>query len=294
MATSEPPGNPLERTYELPAGAERVFAALTDAPQLRAWFAEHAQVEPRAGGAYRFWGKFTAWIPSEAVSDGRILEFESGRRLSYAFTWRETRCEVALAIEAIGAGKCLLHVRMSAAPRCMGLGKDCPWYMLDFWRYSIGNLRHYLKTGVAALRPDFTARGPVDLSIFIAAPPERVFAALTDPEKMDRWLSKKATVELRKGGAYSFGWTQKGAEEQLVPCGPGRILEVVPGKLVVHDWTYQGEPPTTVRWELTAAPGGTMVHLTHDVPPSEPVRAGYVGGWSSYLVELAEFAQMQE
>jgi uncharacterized protein YndB with AHSA1/START domain len=48
-----------EFTWKLPARPARVFAALTDAAELEQWFAEHAEVEPQLGGAYRFWGKHT-------------------------------------------------------------------------------------------------------------------------------------------------------------------------------------------------------------------------------------------
>jgi uncharacterized protein YndB with AHSA1/START domain len=287
MSTLTAPPNPLDKTYDLPASAERVFAAITESAHLDRWFAEHTRIEPREGGAYRFWGRHTAWINAEAQSDGRITAFKPGSRLAYTFTWRDTHCEVDLRVEPSGDGASKLHVRMSAAPPQMGFGEECGWYMLDFWRHSVGNLRHYLKTGAAVLRPDFTARGPLDLSVFVAAPPEKVFAALTDPAKMDKWLSAKAAVDLRPGGEFSFGWTIKDKAGRDTLCGPSKLVEVVPNRLIVHNWSHRDEAPSTVRWELTPAPGGTMVRLTHTVPTDEPSRGGYVGGWTSFLVELA-------
>lgn len=285
------PTNPLEASYAMPARRERVFAALTDAAQLREWFAEHARVEPREGGAYRFWGRHTAWIAREEQSDGRITAIDPGRGLTYVFTWRDTRCEVALRLEDDGPSASRLHVRMFAPEPRLGLAEECGWYLLDFWRYSSGNLRSYLATGAAALRPDFPGKAEgVNLSIFVAAPPERVFAALTDPAKMDRWLSAQARVEPRSGGAYSFGWTLKDSRGVETPCGPQRLIELVPNRLIVHDWSHRDEPQTVVRWELTPEGSGTRVRLTHNVSPSEPLRGGYVGGWTSYLVELAAFA----
>lgn len=289
MSTLTPPGNPFEKMYDIAAPSERVFAALTDKAQLEVWFAEHVRIEAREGGAFRFWGKHTAWIQSEAQSDGRITAIEAGKRLAYTFNWRETRCDVELRLEAAGSGT-KLHVRMLAHAPYLGFDSEAGWYMTDFWRHSVGNLRSYLKTGKAALRPDFTASGPLDLSIYVAAAPEKVFAALTDPVKMDKWLSAKAVVEARAGGAYSFGWRMEDKAGREISIGPSKLLEVVPNRLVVHDWSHRDEPGSTVRWELTPAPGGTTVRLTHTVPNDEPTRGGYVGGWTSFLVELADFA----
>lgn len=290
--TMQTPSNPLEVFYDLPEPRARVFAALTDAAQLRGWFAEHARVEPREGGAYRFWGRHTAWINREQDSDGRITAIDPGRSLKYVFTWRDTRCEVELRLEDSGPDASRLNVRMFAPEPRMGFGDECAWYMLDFWRYSAGNLRSFLATGAAALRPDFAGKTEgVDMSIFVAAPPERVYAALTDPAKMDRWLSAKARVEPRAGGEYSFGWMIKDSRGGETPCGPQRLVELVPNRMIVHDWSHRDEPRTTVRWELTPEGAGTRVRLTHNIAPDEPMRGGYVGGWTSYLVELAEFAR---
>ena len=40
-----------------------VFRALTLPAELTRWFAEHAQIEPRCGGVYRFWGRHTLGTP---------------------------------------------------------------------------------------------------------------------------------------------------------------------------------------------------------------------------------------
>jgi hypothetical protein len=46
-------------TLVIPAPAARLFQALTTSGDLERWFAERARVEPRVGGAFRFWGRHT-------------------------------------------------------------------------------------------------------------------------------------------------------------------------------------------------------------------------------------------
>jgi uncharacterized protein YndB with AHSA1/START domain len=69
-----------------------------------------------------------------------------------------------------------------------------------------------------------------------AEPPPEVWAALTEPESLPRWL--------RPG----FDVPQTAVE-------PGRVLEL--------DWRPPGEEPSVVRIELTPAGSGTMLVLDH-------------------------------
>jgi len=280
----------FERSFPIPASPARVFAALTDPAELSRWFAEHVHIEPREGGAFQFWGRFTAWIPTRDAADQRITRFKPPEALSIAWTWRDTRCTADLTLR-LAASACTLNIRMHAAEPRMGFGDLCIHYMGDFWRYNVGNLRTYLKTGSPVIRPDF-AGGPggVDMSVTINAPPSKVFRALTDPALMDRWIATKAAVDLRVGGEYSLGWMldNKGTPQH---CGPKTLIEVIPDRLIVHDWFHNDEPPTRVRWELAPVPEGTKLRLIHERRKIEPELGGYIQGWSSFLVELREFSE---
>lgn len=280
-----------QKSFPMPASCELVFQALTDAEHLTQWFAEHVEVETKVGGAYRFWGRHTAWIESKTSADQTIIAILPPQRLAFRWTWRDTECDVDLRLEAHGSRASALQVCMTAGEARMGLGSDCEWYMSDFWRLSTGNLRAYLLTGAPALRPDYRAKGDgVDLSVFIAAPPSTVYRALTDPCQMDQWISAKAITSGAAGGAYSYGWTISHGDSPL-PCGPRLLIAAEPHRLVEHDWHHGDEPPTRVRWELREVAGGTVVRLVHSRRIVEPEFGGYIGGWTSYLIELREFTQ---
>jgi uncharacterized protein YndB with AHSA1/START domain len=71
----------LNSTFALPAAPARVFQALIDERDLRAWFAEKVKVEAKPGGAYQFWGKATLGAPQESDASQVLTAFEPGKRL---------------------------------------------------------------------------------------------------------------------------------------------------------------------------------------------------------------------
>jgi uncharacterized protein YndB with AHSA1/START domain len=158
------------------------------------------------------------------------------------------------------------------------------------------------------MRPsDSTQQDAVVAEIEIAAPPERVFRALTDQVQLFAWWSKELSTELtvfqmdpRPGGEWRFcgkaaaGHDPGAAGEQLRQNDPqefeahGRVLECVPPRLLVWSWIASWhehpEQETTVRWELMPTAAGTLVRVTHGGLGREPVaRKDYAGGWAGML-----------
>lgn len=281
------------RTFALPGTVDAVWHALTDPTALRTWFTDHAEVELRVGGRFAFWGTRTPWIAAREQADQRITRLDvPARVLGLRWTWQQTPVDVTLTVTPSGA-QAELAVHMTCGARRFGYTDEAPCFMADFWRFAVGNLHEYLVTGHAAMRPDFhdASRG-VDMTILIRARPSTVWRALTDPALMDQWISSRASVEAREGGAYSYGWGSPSSGEP--PCGPTRIIEMVPERLLVTNWRYRDEPRTCVSWELEEVPEGTLVRLRHVVPTADPTHTGYVNGWASFMVELRAFVQTGE
>lgn len=286
----------FEKTYHIPeASPARLYEALTDAAQLRTWFAEHVRIEARVGGAFAFWGRHTPWTATEAEADQRITALEPGRRIAFSWTWRgvATRAELTVAADGVGAR---ISVRHSAAGELTPPKRVTQWLLGDFWRLSVGNLREYARSGRPVVRPDYEdPRSGVHLTVEIDAPPAAVFAALSDPALMNQWIAKAARVEPRVGGAYSYGWGDLDGHSE-VECGPRRLVEFVQDCRITHDWFHDDEPPTRVTWALQPLDGGrrTRVTLTHEHPSPEPVRGGYIGGWTGYLIGIKEFTEQRQ
>jgi uncharacterized protein YndB with AHSA1/START domain len=55
----------------------------------------------------------------------------------------------------------------------------------------------------------------VQREIRIRAPPQTVFAFLTDPAKMVRWMGTQATFDPRPGGTYRLTITGRDRDERL-------------------------------------------------------------------------------
>jgi uncharacterized protein YndB with AHSA1/START domain len=140
--------------------------------------------------------------------------------------------------------------------------------------------------------------------IDIAAPPSRVFKALTDADELARWFSdascpvKVWKMDPRKGGAYGYA-TEKGNFEvngvSEFECH-GEILEFDPPRLLVYTWVANWhadkEKKTVVRWELTPTATGTHVRVTHSGLSQEAVaRQDYQGGWPGVMESLKQFTE---
>lgn len=122
----------------------------------------------------------------------------------------------------------------------------------------------------ATITPDQDA---VIAEIFIAAPPARVFQAISDPAQMPLWWGQsslyhltKSTMDVRVGGK----WRSDGVGSDGLPFHvEGEYLEVDPPRLLVHTWvgSYSGPLKTIVRWELEP-------QTVHGLHPSGPKKSG--------------------
>lgn len=119
----------------------------------------------------------------------------------------------------------------------------------------------------------------------IAAPPATVFAFLTDPEKIVRWLGTESTLEPHAGGLYLVN---VGGEHMA----RGRFTEVIPVHRLAYTFGWDKRekvPPgsTTIEIDLVDQGEGTLLRLTHNGLPDAEECAGHEKGWTHYLARLA-------
>ena len=143
-------------------------------------------------------------------------------------------------------------------------------------------------------------------SRLIAATPERVYAALVDPNAWAAWLppgDMTATIEAfdgRPGGSYRIVLRHR---DLSVPKGKttagtdvveGRFVDIVPGVRVVQAVDFVSDDPAyggtmTMRWELTAAGDETLVEITADDVPPGVSAEDHASGMASSLEKLADY-----
>jgi uncharacterized protein (TIGR03086 family) len=122
-----------------------------------------------------------------------------------------------------------------------------------------------------------------DKSVLVPVDIDTAFELITQPDRLRRWKTVAARVDLRVGGEYR--WT-------IVPgySAAGSFTEVEPGRRVVFTWGWEGSPElppgaSTVTVTLEPAEGGTTVRLVHDGLNDEQA-ASHAEGWNHYLDRL--------
>ena len=90
----------------------------------------------------------------------------------------------------------------------------------------------------------------VTREVVVPAPPEEVWQALTEPERLEEWFANEVELDVRPGGAGLFRWDD-GEERRAV------VREVEPEERLVLDWDDEGR----VVFTLEEVPDGTRISV---------------------------------
>jgi uncharacterized protein YndB with AHSA1/START domain len=126
------------------------------------------------------------------------------------------------------------------------------------------------------------------------APPEKVFSAWIDPEKVKRWMGPgevkalRAEADARVGGRYRWVMLAPGGEEHDVS---GVYREVIPNEKLVFTWAWKTTPERESLVTLTFKPDGTGTIMTmlHEQFFDEDARDRHQGGWNGALEKLDKY-----
>jgi uncharacterized protein YndB with AHSA1/START domain len=138
----------------------------------------------------------------------------------------------------------------------------------------------------------------------IAAPPDRVYRALLDPDALAAWLppdgmsGRFERFDARPGGSYrlvltyadaSAGRGKATADSDIVD---GRFIDLVPGVRLVQAVDFVSDDPAnagtmTMTWELGAVDGGTRVDIRAEDVPAGISAEDHAAGLASSLANLA-------
>jgi uncharacterized protein YndB with AHSA1/START domain len=165
---------------------------------------------------------------------------------------------------------------------------------------------------MATIVPD---QDTIVVEMFITAPPQRVFEAITDPKQTSQWWGQSGNYRVNSGHSDvrpGGKWFSAGVGADGNPFRvEGEYLEVDPPRLLVQTWNPSFDPglkETVVRWELEPrgvhglhqagihkAGTGTNVTIRHsgfggNAKSANAHREGWkrVLGWMQAFVEKGE------
>ncbi len=126
------------------------------------------------------------------------------------------------------------------------------------------------------------------------APPEKVFAAWTDPEKVKRWMGpgevkvQSAENDPRSGGRYR--WLMKSPDGQEHDVG-GVYREFIPNEKLVFTWAWKSTPERDLLVTITfrSDGNGTIMTLTHEQFFDEEARDRHQNGWNGAMDKLEKY-----
>jgi uncharacterized protein YndB with AHSA1/START domain len=152
--------------------------------------------------------------------------------------------------------------------------------------------------------------------VYIKADPERIWAAVTDPEWNARYgYAAPGFYELKPGGRYQstpndgmIEYARQGGFDMPDVIVDGEVLEVDPPRRLVQTWRLLMDPSTAVEpytrltyeiEESPTQPGVCRLTVTHeltDAPATAAVvagndEAGAGGGWAWVLSDLKSLVE---
>lgn len=135
----------------------------------------------------------------------------------------------------------------------------------------------------------------IEHAVFIAAPPEKVYEAMTTAEGLDGWFTSGAVVGAWPNGRILFRWKEWGPDHFTGEDG-GPVLEAQRPSRFVFQWRPdQPAYATTVEMDFEARAHGTVLRLREhgyeDTPSGRRKMLECACGWGEALTLLKFYVE---
>jgi len=145
-----------------------------------------------------------------------------------------------------------------------------------------------------SVQPAVAPRPSLTLKRRLNAPPEKVFAAWTEPKKIVKWFGpdvgpvKQASADVRVGGRYAVEFRTEDGEQHHVS---GVYREVVPNQKLVFAWAWRTMPERESLVTVLIKPDGrgSILTLIHEQFFDEAARDRHRQGWTGCLDKLERY-----
>lgn len=294
----------VELRRDLAAEPAEVWSALTEPARVARWIGALEVSRP----------DYVLTFPAGGQARGAIEDCDPPHRLRVSWSYDDepvSELRVALAANGSGCTLTLVHARLAAIS---GAGYGAGWQdflgamasELGFERGTVeeAELVPAYRRLEARLVPATLGRDgdrwTVSLDRLLDAPVAEVWSALTEPDRIGRWLWPVVTWpddparerSLRLGDRFVLG-------DENLPDGQNvmDVLELDPGRRIVFSWGPKGE---SVGFEVEPTGDGTLLRLrqsaTAEVYAAGRMRSGpdFAAGWHSLVDGLALLLQGSE
>ena len=110
----------------------------------------------------------------------------------------------------------------------------------------------------------------IEREVVVPETPDKVWEALTEPERLEEWFASEAELDARPGGEGVFRWGD-GEERRAV------VREVDEAERLVLDWDDGG----SVAIELETVEAGTLVRVVESAPDFAPALEMLALAWTA-------------
>jgi uncharacterized protein YndB with AHSA1/START domain len=137
-----------------------------------------------------------------------------------------------------------------------------------------------------------TTDGRREIELDIAASPDKVWQAMTDPELTRQYFYG---TDILSDWTVGARWTSESEGQVSLE---GEIVEIDPPRRLVQTFHVSDDDPanldapSTVTWELSATVGGTHLRLVHD-GQGQATMDYTDGGWEYILEGLKSVAESE-
>lgn len=259
----------VERAIWIKAPREQVWAALSEASQIAKWFVPNL---PGAEMKQDENGKVSIYM-GEMGLDFVLLEVVEPARQIAVRSLPERQLKTTYTLSDLDAGTQVTVTVTGFETLPEGARQDRQHLSGNAWEKTLKNLNAHLEGTAlpfpkAYVGPLFgywrepNKRLGVERSIWIKAPRERVWAAVTDPKQLQQWFSPNTEWQLSAlevGGRFYVNNPETNAEMYV------EIIERLDAPHQIVTRTIPESPDTVVKektYTLTEEDGGTRLFVT--------------------------------